>query len=657
MDIGIAYYPEHWPRQQWETDFKLMAQAGITLARMAEFAWCRLEPREGEFDFGWLEEAIALAAQHGVRTVLCTPTEAPPPWLSVNHPETREWTPQGLPYAIGSRRNFDAASPAALHYSDAITRAMGQRFGRNPHVAGWQLDNEIGAHTHFLSSSPWMQVQFRDWLRQRYGTVEALNQAWGLVFWSGEVREWSEIELLTKPPKDANPAYLKEVRDFGQQLWQQFLARQAAILRPLCPGQFITHNIAWYGEQIDIWKLHEYLDVVGIDTYQRRAEMVTAVGDLYHAAGRGKPWAILEMPAQDGTFSTPTAAGPCRGWLTSALLKHALSGAKFASLFREAASPSGCEQFGDIGIRDQFNRPTDTVAACAAARQAIAKLQPVLERPRQSAVAILFDSDDLIFHEMQPVMGQRRQMCNDYPRELFDIHHQLTKRGHRPTFVSLDHDLSPYRLVVVWNKLLIGDHQPERLRRYVAQGGTLVGGYALGFLNQAGRRTCEPLPYRMTDLFGCTVRDLLEIAPGQAPRLDLDGHILEAARHAVTLEPLGGQVLARWEGWTGDHTAAIVAHRFGQGNTLYIGALLERAAWEQLMPLVLAQAGLAARNPIGPHPQLESFPERGCWVVYNDGHEPVRTSVTGPFRDAVTGAPIGSQLDLAGYQIRVLAPA
>jgi len=656
MEIGIAYYPEHWPRERWDEDFALMAQAGITLARMAEFAWCRLEPREGEFDFGWLDEAIALAGKHGVKAVLCTPTEAPPPWLSVNYPETRAWRPDGLPYAIGGRRNFDPASPAALHFSDAITRAMGEHFGHHPNVAGWQLDNEIGAHTHFVSTSPWMQAKFRESLRQRYGTVAALNAAWGLVFWSGEVREWSEIEVQTKAPTGLNPAYDKELRDFGQQLWQEFLARQAAILRPLCPGQFITHNIAWYGEQVDVWKMRDYLDVVGIDNYQRRAEVLTAVGDLYHAAGRGKPWAVLEMNSHDGRYSTPAAAGPARGWLTSALVKHAFSGAKFASLFREQASPSGCEQFGDPGIRDEFGRPTATVAACAEAKRIIARLRPVLESPRQADLAVVFDTDDLIFFEMQPVMGQRRHMANDYPRELFEIHRQLAQRGHRPTFAALDHDLSRFRTVFLWNKLLIRDGQPEVLRRYVEQGGTLIAGYSLGYLNQAGRRTCEPMPYRLTDVFGCTVRELLAIAPGHAPRLQVAGELVEAAKYGVTLEPLGGQVLANWEGWTGDYTAGIVAHRLGKGRTVFVGALLERAAWQVVMPVLMQQGGLAVQNPIAPQPHLETFPERGCWIAYNDHHEPINTPLAGTFRDLTTSEIISGTLKVGPYELRVLKP-
>ncbi len=600
------------------------------------------------------DDAIALAGKHGVRAVLCTPTEAPPPWLSVNYPETREWRPDGLPYAVGSRRNFDPASPAALRFSDAITRAMGEHFGRNPNVAGWQLDNEIGAHTHFVSTSPWRKTKFREWLRRTYRTVDALNEAWGLVFWSGEVREWSEIEIPTVPPSGANPAYLKEVRDFGQQLWMEFLARQAAILRPLCPGQFITHNIAWYGEQIDIWKLREFLDVVGIDNYQRRAETLTAVGDLYHAIGGGKPWAVLEMNAQDGEYATPEVAGPARGWLSSALVKHALSGAKFASLFREQASLSGCEQFGGIGIRDEAGRPTATVAGCAEAKRMIAKLQPVLQQPREADVALVFDSDDLIFCEMWPVMGKKRPLSNDYPRELFEIHHQLAKRGHRPTFASLAHDPGGFKAIFLWNKLLIREEQVTVLRRYVEQGGVLIAGHTLGYLNHAGRRIGEPMPYRLTDVFGCAVRDMLRIPPGHAPRLKMGDSIVEAAHYAVTLEPLGGNVLARWHGWTGEYTAGIVAHRHGQGRTVYVGALLERPAWEAIMPVLMTEAGLEQRNPISSHPKLEVFPERGCWVVFNDGHEPARVAVTGTMRDVVTGATVTGALDIDGYQLRVL---
>jgi len=380
------------------------------------------------------------------------------------------------------------------------------------------------------------------------------------------------------------------------------------------------------------------------------------VGDLYHAVGRGKPWAVLEMNANDGNFATPEVAGPARGWLTSALVKHALSGAKFASLFRDAPSPSGIELFGPPGLRDEAGRPTETVQACAEARRIIDMLAPLLARPRRADVALVMDSDDLIFHEMWPVMGQRRRMSNDYPRELFEVHHQLCQRGYRPTFASLDHDLSAYQVVVLWNKLMIREGQAERLRQYVEQGGTLICGYMLGYLHHTGRRTGEPLPFRLMDVFGCTVRDLLTIGDGNAPRMEIDGQVIEAARYAVTLEPLGGDVLATWRGWTGEHTAAIVSNRYGKGRATYVGALLERSGWEILMPRLMAECGLVPTDPIGTHPRLEIFPERGCWIVCNEGHEAVRTTLAGTYRDFVTGEVLRETIEVDGFGLRVIEP-
>ncbi len=656
MDIGIAYYPEHWPVERWDADFALMAEAGVTVARMGEFAWCRMEPREGEFELDWLERAVELAAGHGIRSVLCTPTEAPPPWLSTNYPETRPWTPEGQPYAIGSRRHCDPASPAFIHFSDRITRQLGERFGRHRDVIGWQLDNEVGAHTHFVSTSPWMAAKFRNWLRERYGTVEQLNEAWGLAFWSGEVRQWSEIELQTTPPTGMNPAYRLALHRFGQQLWLDFLKRQAEILRPLCPDQFITHNIAWYGEQVDVWQLAEFLDVVGIDHYPRRAETLTAVGDLYHAVGRGKPWAVLEMGADEGRYATGEEAGPCRGWLTTALVKHALAGAKLASLFRFMPAPSGSEQYGGPGLRDEAGRPTASVQACARARQMIDQLQPVLKRPRAAEVAIIFDPDDLIFQELQPVSGHRRVRCNDYPRELFEIHHQLAQRGHRPTFASLNDDLSRYRAVIVWNKALIQPQQAEVLRKYVRGGGRLLAGHLLGYLTVDGRRTCAEMPHELTDVFGCAVSEMLRVQPGMAPRLEVDRQTVEPAHFGVTLEPRGATVWARWAGWRGEHDAAATAHDYGDGHAVFIGALLGREAWDAFMPRVMSALGLTTQNPLTPHPALECFPERGCWVAVNTTHETATTDITGRHRDVLDGHAVQDELTVPPWGMRLLEP-
>lgn len=660
MDIGVAYYPEHWPEHRWADDFALMADAGLTRVRLGEFAWCRLEPREGEFDFAWLEKAVSLAADKGIRALLCTPTQAPPPWMSMNYPETRPRDSRGLQYAQGGRRHVDAASPAYRYFAMRIADRMARYFGSDDRVWGWQLDNEIGAHTHFVSSSPQAQAVFREWLRKKYGTVDALNEAWGLIFWSGEVREWSEIEIRENAPTGVNPAFLKDVRTFGQEMWVDFLIEQYRTMKPHVGSQPIMHNVAWYGEQIDIWRMGERMDIAGIDMYQSRPELLTAVDDLYSASAGEKPWAVLEMGAGTGVWTEDGQAGYHDGRLRATLIKHAVAGATLASMFRFAPSPSGCEQSGEQtsgGLRDSFSRPGRAVAEVRSAREAIDKLRPFLQRKRpEPTVAIVWDTDNLIWSEMMPVMGSRRRMVNDYPREIQEIHHQFTRRGLRPTYTRFGRDWSGYDLVIVWDQVLADAGQAEQIRQYVGSGGAVLANYCLGYFTRQGRRTACPLPLDLIDVFGCTVREGLR-SDGDGPVIVWGDTRIEPESRACTLSAEGGQVLANWWGWQGAADAALVVNSLGKGRTAYLGALIDREGWDALLPPLLDYFGMKHGCPVAEHPDVEAIPDRGAWVVCNVGRQPVEVAVEGDFTDLLTDETVQSTLRLPGYGLAVLDPA
>ena len=201
MKIGTYYYPEQWPAEQWERDFDHIASMGLKIVHMGEFAWFTLEPRPGEFQFDWLDRCMAMARQRGLEVILCTPTAAPPVWLSHGQPETLPVSEHGTRDRFGGRRHYSPTSSAMKEAAARIVTALAERYGQHPSVIGWQIDNEYGSQWGFpFDQSDETHQQFRAWLGERYGSIDALNKAWGNQFWNQYYTDFTQILL---PPSQA----------------------------------------------------------------------------------------------------------------------------------------------------------------------------------------------------------------------------------------------------------------------------------------------------------------------------------------------------------------------------------------------------------------------------------------------------------------------
>jgi len=190
--VGVDYYPEHWPKERWETDVRLMKEAGFNVVRLAEFSWVWLEPAEGTYRFDWLDEVLALLDRYGMKVILGTPTAVMPAWVARKYPETLAMQSNGQRYTWGSRKDYSLSSGTYRLLSERITRAMAEHFAEVPNVIGWQTDNEFAGPQDFSETS---RIDFQDWLRRKYGTLDVFNQSWGTHFWGLKIQDWDEITI------------------------------------------------------------------------------------------------------------------------------------------------------------------------------------------------------------------------------------------------------------------------------------------------------------------------------------------------------------------------------------------------------------------------------------------------------------------------------
>lgn len=250
MLLGMAYHPEYWPRERWPIDARLMREANIEAVRVGEFSWDRFEPREGQFEFEWMDAAVDTFAGEGIQTIMCTPTATPPAWMIHQHPEILPIDEQGLvAKPFGSRRHYCPNVPVFQDYTRAIVAAMAEHYGDNPSVIGWQIDNEVG-NVYMLSRGRCYcescRKGFARWLERKFGALDALNEAWGNVFWSQEYTDWDQIVLPSRGTvgEGLNPCHVLDFYRFFSDSWADYTALQAGILRQRCPQQWVSTNFA-----------------------------------------------------------------------------------------------------------------------------------------------------------------------------------------------------------------------------------------------------------------------------------------------------------------------------------------------------------------------------------------------------------------------------
>lgn len=414
-ELGVCYYPEHWPEAQWAEDARRMAELGLAWVRIGEFAWGRVEPRPGQFNWGWLDRAIEVLGAHGLKVVLGTPTATPPKWVLDRHPDMLAVDAQGRPRKFGSRRHYCFSHPGYRQESARIVTEFARRYGRNLHVGAWQTDNEYGCHDTVLSYSDAARTAFRDWLRARFpaqdrngGDIEALNRAWGNVFWSMDYEDFDDIDLPNLTVTEPNPAHVLAFRRFSSDQVVQYNRMQAEIIRQYSDAP-LSHNYMGRVTEFDHYKLGEDLDIATWDSYplgfledrvgagvedQRRfarqgdPDFQAFHHDLYRAVGRGRWWVMEQQPGPVNwaPYNPAPAPGMVRLWTWEAFAH----GAEAVCYFRWRQAPFAQEQ-----MHAGLLRPDSAEAeGFDEARQVAFELADAPDvQPVTAPVALIFDYD------------------------------------------------------------------------------------------------------------------------------------------------------------------------------------------------------------------------------------------------------------------------
>ncbi len=607
MQLGVCYYPEQWPEDWWADDAQRMAAMGIRYVRIAEFAWSRIEPSPGNFQWTWLDRAIDTLHAHGLKVVMCTPTATPPKWLVDAEPDMLAVDAIGQPRGFGSRRHYCFSSPSYRAQSARISIAVAHRYGQHPAVAAWQTDNEYGCHMSVLSYSQAARAGFKQWLQKRYTTVDALNSAWGTVFWSQEYRSFDEIEPPVGTVTEANPAHRLDYRRFASDEVVAFNRIQTDILRKYSPGRDVTHNFMGFFTEFDHHDVSADLDVATWDSYplgftqdfflsaeEKRQYARTGHPDIpsFHhdlyrgmcqGANQGRWWVMEQQPGPVNwaQWNPAPLDGMVRLWTWQAFAH----GAEVVSYFRWRQAPFAQEQ-----MHAGLNRPDRSLdqggleATQVAAEITALGLSPATNSEskwpaalvHKAQVAMVFDYPSIWMTQIQPQGADYNAM-----EISFRAYSALRALGLDVDIVSSRAELAGYAMVVLPAHL----REDEALAyRLASSGAQVVLGPRSGAKTQDLSIPAQLPPGAFGALAGLQVQRVSSTPPGLTDTVHwADGSHTTNTHWREDVHSLGATVVAHFE----DAKPAVLRH----GNTWYSAGWPDAAGWKQL----LTQAADAAQ--------------------------------------------------------------
>jgi beta-galactosidase len=656
--LGVAYYPEQWPRGRWEIDAALMAEAGIAVVRVGEFAWAKLEPSPGELDFDWLDDAIATLAGGGLEVILGTPTAAPPAWLVERHPEILPLRADGV-QPFGHRRHYCPNQPAFRAATERIVTELAKRYGGDERVVAWQIDNELGGRCY----CDVCRAAFHAWLRDRYESLDVLNELWGTAFWSQVYSDWSQIplpETAAIPPNgflrnSPNPGLALDFRRFTSDSLIDFLRLQVAILRAhVSPGQRITHNLMGFKfAEIDYHALAGEVDVVSWDNYpllDPRGNWSTPAlsADAMRGLKAGPVW-IMEQ--QVGPLGWELLRTPRRGETRLLTWQAIAHGVELVSYFRWRTARFGTEQHWH-GVLDANGRVGHRYEEVRRIAAEIAALGDTLGDARPEAtVAVLHEYDSRFALQVQPT-----NVALGFEETLQRHYEALRRLGLGVDVVSPSADLSCYRLVVAPSLHVLDESVAAALAAYVEAGGVLVIGPRSGVKDRCNAIPERPVPAWLDELVGLEVVDYVSSA-GAGARFASGDATVAGELHGwfEQLELRNASPLALYEDGPFAGTAAITSCPYGRGRAVYLAGA---AAVPTLVDLY-RELGTEAGLPLLDVPEgVEVVPLAGesgrLLFVLNHSDERRVVELAGDWHDHVAGAPAGGRFVLEGLGIALV---
>jgi len=666
---GGDYNPEQWPQDVWPEDMRLMKLAQCTTMSVGIFSWAKLEPREGEFDFSWLDTIMDMLAENGMNAILATPGGARPAWMSHKYPEVLRVTSERRNKLHGLRHNHCYSSPVYREKTGIINRALAQRYKDHPALLMWHVNNEYGGECH----CELCQEAFRVWLRERYtNDLDALNQAWWTTFWSRVYTDWSQIE---------SPSPLGEFLVHGMNIdWMRFVTDQTIDffkqeiqpLRELTPEVPLTANFMGTYTGLNYWEFAKEVDAVSWDSYPgwhcgeddiQPGAYTSFVHDINRCMKDGKPFMLMEsVPSAVNWMSTCKLKRPGMHLLSS--LQAVAHGSDTVQYFQWRKGRGASEKFHGAVVDHAGHENTRVFKDVAEVGTVLEKLDAIIGTTVRPEVAVVYDWENRWAIDGMEALNHRRR---NYLETCTAHYRQFWSMGIPVDVIDQTCDISRYRLVVLPMLYMLRPGMAQKIRQFVEDGGTVVMTYWSGIVNESDLCFTGGWPGEgLRDVFGIwdeetdglTESDRNGITFSDSSSMQLTGKY-EARDICALIHAEGAEVLATY---TEDFYAgrpAVTLNRFGKGKAYYIASRNDetflKEFYRELSREIQIETVLETELPKGVTVQKRTDGQREFIFIMNFSSDEQSVNLgTGPFRDMVSNENLTGTVTLTGYGVLIV---